>query len=191
MGKSGSVETDEAGERGVMVGRRAAAAAAAEAEGEGALRLEPRSFAASEVGPTVDGGRPESLVVRPTVTCAWAGLDRPPAEVGATLLANLPAEGGGFDPVATEVLPLDARGRAGEKRVAFGSARCLLANTSLAPVDFAVLGAGEGPRERVVRLRLCVHLLDEEGLPTEGDAVTGDWMVVVSGDEGSATFLDR
>ncbi|WP_254537505.1 hypothetical protein [Halomarina litorea] len=186
MSRSDKVEWSDGESRPAVVERAASVAA----DSGAALRIEPRSLAASDVRVDVTDGRPDALRVRPSAECAWAGLRRSPVEVGATLLAALPTEEVGFDPVATEVLPLESPGMEGYARFAFASPHCVLTNTTLGPVDFASFGADHPPRERALRLRLVVDLVDGEGLPMEGDAVTTDWVIRVGEDDGSATFLD-
>lgn len=147
------------------------------AESGRAVTLADASLRESDVTVRQGDGWLAALEVRPRVECSWSGFDDAPAEVGATLLVRVDGESC-FDPVATELLPIDGRS-AGTTTLEFADAHDVVEATSLDAVDFEPPWRADRPRTRTLTLRLVVDLLDEEGIPLCGDVATTARDVVV------------
>ena len=153
-----------------------------------AVVLEDASLDESEVTVRQGGGWLAALEVRPSVECTWSGFDDVPAEVGATLLVRVDGESC-FDPVATELLPIDGRA-AGTTTLEFAAAHDVVETTSLDAVDFEPPWRADRPRTRTLTLRLVVDLLDDEGKPLCGDVATTECDVFVEAGDGERDDRD-
>ena len=149
------------------------------------VTVDDASFAESDVTIRQGEGWLAALEVRPSVDCTWSGFGEAPTEVGATLLVRVDGESC-FDPVATELLPLDGP-REGATTIEFDDAHDVVENTTLDAIDFEPPWRAERPRTRTLTLRLVVDLLDDDGKPLCGDVATADYDVTV---EAGPTELD-
>ncbi|MFC5970591.1 hypothetical protein ACFPYI_04530 [Halomarina salina] len=152
------------------------------------VAVDDESLAESEVTVTQGDGWLASLTVRPRVECAWSGFDEAPSEVGATLLVRVDGETC-FDPVATELLPLD-EGIEGTTALEFDDAHDVVENTTLDAVDFEPPWRTDRPRTRTLTLRLVVDLLDDDGIPLCGDVATVERDVVVEAGDDAVPHRD-